>query len=227
MQINLKSIIYSLIAKEIQVYIPNEITDALYINNLVCSNCRNIWHTSLLECYFCGSLNSYLYKCSDCNKYIPITNSKKECPFCKSKKLYKICYNPDCISNTDENIKALTNKNNGVFDIHSTFNLSLQNCYHCGGKLNEYKSYLVFVCPDTLKIVNFEESYNLNILKEFLNRKLTENENYKEEYVIFKIKDINDNIKYIFNEIKHFYDTNFEKKENLYESISEIIEVLY
>lgn len=228
MQINLKSIIYSLIAKEIQVYIPNEITDALYINNLICSSCGNIWHTSLLECYFCGSINSYIYKCADCNNYVSITNSKKICTFCQSKNLYKACSNPKCISNIDPDISALTYKKKGVFDLESSFNLSLQNCYSCGGKLNEYRSYLIFVCPDTLQIEDFKDNYNLDILKNFLDKKLEENERYKEEYVILKIKDKNNHIKYFFDKIETFCN-DFEAKKIIfiYDSISEIINFLY
>ncbi len=228
MATNLKLIAYSFIAQEIQVYIPNEITDAIYINNLVCSTCGNIWHTSLLECYFCGSLNSYIYKCKNCGNYIPITNSKKECPSCNSKSLYKVCYNPDCISNTDEDIRELVYKNKGVFDRESSFNISLQNCYFCGGKMNEYKSYLIFVCPITLEVENFSDNYSLEVLKNFLDKKLEENQNYNEELVIFKIKNKNNNnIKYIFNKINYFYENNFEKPGIIYDSISNIANILY
>lgn len=141
---DLKSIFYAFVAQDIEVYTPDDTDNCLMINQLICNECGVFWHTSLLECYFCGEINYYVYACTSCGQMYSITNSSIKCDCGNSNsKLIKKCMNPDCISNNDSNIANLTLTKKGVFSLSSSFNLSLIHCINCGGLENRYLSYII------------------------------------------------------------------------------------
>lgn len=143
---DLKSISYAFVANDINIYIPDNEDDCFIAEKLVCTKCNSPWHTSLLECYFCGELNYYLYRCTACGKKYSITNSNVKCSCGNSdSKLIKACVNEECPTNTNEIIRNLALKEGGVFNLSSTFNLSLNYCVKCGSVSNYYKTFRTFV----------------------------------------------------------------------------------
>lgn len=146
----LKSQMYAFVASDVEVYVPDdEIQNHFVASKLLCSNCHNYWHTSLLECFFCGELNWYLYTCTSCGRKYSITNSAIKCE-CKdpSSKLIKACENKNCPTNTKKEIQEIARRQGGVFDLKSSFNLSLNYCVKCGNNSNSYQIFRVFLHED-------------------------------------------------------------------------------
>lgn len=138
---------FAFVASDVEVYVPDdEIQNHFIASKLLCSKCYSYWHTSLLECYFCGELNWYLYTCTSCGRKYSITNSSIKCE-CKdpNSKLIKACENSNCPTNTKEEIKVIAKKQGGVFDLKSSFNLSLNYCVKCGNNSNSYHIFRVFL----------------------------------------------------------------------------------
>lgn len=211
---NLKSIAYAFIARDIDIYIPDGENDCILVTKLVCSDCGEYWHTSLSECYFCGDLNYYLYKCDDCCTRYSITNASRKCGKCHSTKISKVCMNPNCISNTDEEIKAATLKKGGVFDLGSSFNISLNHCVGCGGKKNEYKVYRIYV-------YNYEaEAEDITKLKAYGLEKLNQNT----DLVLVKKKN-NKGISYNYYTLDAL--SNLSKINFTFDNLDKLIESLY
>lgn len=140
---NLKSLAYSFIANDINVYFPDGEDNCFLVEKLECFDCGTYWHTSLLECFFCGELNYYLYTDTNTGKLFSITNSNG------GDHKIKACVNPNCLSNTNEEIKKIVNKSGGVFELNSSFNLSQNYCIKCGSAKNKYNSIKVFLFDDT------------------------------------------------------------------------------
>ena len=155
-KIDIRSVAYAFIANDINVYLPDNEQECFIIEYLSCKKCHVKWHTSLLECYFCGEINYYLYKCNTCNKKYSITSTSKKC--C-GETLVKACINEDCASNTKSYIIPIANKEKGVFDLKSSFNLSLMHCVKCAATENYYQSFKVFVFNDKIE-TNFGTYYN-------------------------------------------------------------------
>lgn len=146
-----KSIAYAFISNDVNVYFPSEEKEYFVFEKLVCKDCKTFWHTALIECYLCGELNYYLYRCVSCGKHYSITKSIKECSACKSREVIKVCVNPNCITNTHAEIRNLTIKDGGVFDLASSFKLSLMFCVNCGSPDNFYNSQKIFVYNDKME----------------------------------------------------------------------------
>jgi len=143
----IKSICHAFVANDIHTYIPdNSQENHFVITSLLCKKCNTLWDTSLVECYFCGDLNHYLYTCTVCGSMYSITRAKVRCE-CndKNSKLIKACKNPACPTNTDSELKIVAEKEGGVFDRKSSFKLSLNYCQSCGNPSNFYKTYRVFI----------------------------------------------------------------------------------
>lgn len=184
----LKSICYAFVANNIHTYIHDTNQENHFVvTSLVCKKCNTLWDTTLLECYFCGDLNRYVYTCTVCGRMYSITRSNVKCE-CKDKnsKLIKTCKNPDCPTNTDFELKKIVEKEGGVFDLGSSFKLSLNYCQNCGNPSNFYKTFRVFICEDDGK--NIEDFINGNSIEEG-------------DLIIYKKKE-NDQIFYDFLVIK-------------------------
>ncbi len=160
----LKSIMYSFVSNDVDVYtLDDDNQNHFVITKLLCSKCHNYWHTSLMECYFCGELNYYLYSCTSCGKKYSITNSSVKCE-CKDpeSKLIKACVNSQCPTNTKANIVKLATKQGGVFDLKSSLTLSLNYCVKCGNTSNQYETFKVYLLENNLDISKFIEQNSID-----------------------------------------------------------------
>ncbi len=208
MNVDIKSIAYAFVSQDVNVYFPDGNEECFVIEKLVCLECDTFWHTSLLECYFCGELNYYLYECENCKTKYSITNSAQSCSNCnKEKTLLKSCINEKCPTNTHKKLKEIAKKEGGIFDFKSSLNLSLMYCIDCGCSANQYKTFRIFV---------YNDEFETNI-SDFLKR--------IETYL-----NINDII--IFKKHNGILKYNFQKINNLsiklpnqyiYKEISELV----
>ena len=140
---------YKIISLGFPVYTGDE-EDEFIIATLLCSKCNEIWQMSRSECMFCGHENPHIYECRVCHNKYSITRTSKKC--C-GKNLIKICINPDCITNTDEDIKRYFDEHGGVFEMSkSGATLNEMRCKKCGNKTNEYKSVIMKITSDITKI---------------------------------------------------------------------------
>ena len=159
MKIDDRSIVYALIANGVQIYFSDD--DYFIASKLICVECGYPWYMNLTECFLCGEINKFLYRCSDCFTFQSITKSNMKCKECGSSNLYMMCSNPDCLSNKDIEIKNRVYKLGGVFDKNSGLLIAQQYCINCGSNFHEYKNYKIVI-----RIVNDEEfdydSLNIN-----------------------------------------------------------------
>ena len=151
MQTNLRSLMFALKARDIELYLSNEADEHFVIAKLVCSKCKVNFYPDLLECYFCGEINYYLFTCTECGDFSSITGSSRVCRKCypnktgeKSTKKY-LCPNDSCVSNTNSEIKKIVISKDGVFKRGSGLNLSCTYCINCGSPKHEYKCFRVFL----------------------------------------------------------------------------------
>jgi len=140
-----KSISYALIANGVNIYEMEERQDIIYAVRLVCKNCNKPWYMNLTECFLCGAINPYLYRCDDCGTFVSITNASGHCNSCHGTNLHLVCPNPDCISNTDPDVKKEINAKGGVFDRDSGFLISQLCCIYCGNNEHIYKHRKIFI----------------------------------------------------------------------------------
>ena len=155
---------YSFVSNDVDVYtLDDDNQNHFEITKLLCSKCHNYWHTSLMECFFCGELNYYLYSCTSCGKKYSITNASIKCE-CKNpeSKLIKACVNSQCPTNTETNIIKLAKKQGGVFDLKSSLNLSLNYCVKCGNMSNYYETFKVYLLENSLDISKFIEKNSID-----------------------------------------------------------------
>ena len=146
---NKKSIMYKIISLGFPVYTGDE-DDEFVIATLLCSKCNEIWQMSRSECMFCGHENPHIYECRVCHNKYSITRASKKC--C-GENLIKICINPECITNKDEDIKKYFDDCGGIFEMSkSGATLNEMRCKKCGNKVNEYKSVVVKLVPDIKEI---------------------------------------------------------------------------
>jgi hypothetical protein len=155
-----KAVRYKLETLKYDVYYDDS-SSSIFVTKLICSQCRVKWNTKYNQCLLCGSINYQLRRCSNfsCNTWYSITGTQTSCNVCNSDTLIKSCINPNCISNTDEEVfneifhfsypkpemvngKATKQKvtNEGLMDDPSPFNFSQTWCTKCGGLKNEYKA---------------------------------------------------------------------------------------
>lgn len=148
---NKKSIMYKIISLGFPVYTGDE-EDEFLIATLLCSNCNEIWQMSRSECMFCGYENPHIYECRECKTRYSITRTSKKC--C-GRNLIKICINPDCITNTNKEIREYFDSVGGVFEMDkSGATLNEMRCKKCGNITNEYKSVIVKIVTDIKNIEN-------------------------------------------------------------------------
>jgi hypothetical protein len=174
-------------ARDIELYVSNDSEKYFFITRLICSDCKKEFYTDLLECYFCGEINYYLFTCTKCGKYSSITGSSRVCRKCYPKKtkeekstLQLSCTNKTCISNTDTTIQEFVSTKDGVFKRNNGLNVSCTFCINCSSPNHEYKSYRVFLYdePDFIndEYENFKkqnsESGDLVILKKHSSGKI-------------------------------------------------------
>lgn len=207
---DLKSIGYAFISNDIDIYFPDDEKECFIAEKLLCTECKSPWHTSLLECYFCGELNYYLYMCTECGMKYSITKSKVTCSCGNiNSKLIKACVNEDCPTNTDEIIKKIAIKEKGVFDLKSSLNLSLTYCINCGSISNYYKTLRTFL-------------FNMHANKD-INGFLDDHHVNKGDVIIFKNK-IDGEIVYDYSihNPKVDFEPSFE-----YSTLNDIIDILF
>ena len=151
MKINLRSLMFALKARDIDLYLSNEADEHFVIAKLVCSKCKAGFYPDLLECYFCGEINYYLFTCTKCGDCSSITGNSRVCRKCYPNKVGEkptkkyLCTNASCVSNTNSEIKKIVISKDGVFKRGSGLNLSCTYCIKCGSPKHEYKSFRVFL----------------------------------------------------------------------------------
>ena len=143
-----KSIAYAFVANGVQIYLGEE-EDQFITSKLICFDCGGSWYMNLTECFLCGSINKFLYRCSKCGEFVSITNSSRACSNCGSEDLYMACPNVDCISNKDDELSKEINQYGGVFDKESGFLISQQYCLYCGSQSHVYWNYTIKVITVT------------------------------------------------------------------------------
>ena len=180
-----KSIMYKIISLGYSAYLDED--DNYIINKQVCSKCGEIWNNSRTECFYCGTDNFHVYKCDKCGALYSITNASKKCGSCGSKKFVKVCLNPNCISNTNQNLKRYVNKMGGVFNKNTSASmLNAMRCHKCGNKSSFYKTMKIRVVDckppiieknvlyvnklkDSFEIYINDDKNNLKSIEEILN----------------------------------------------------------
>lgn len=151
---NKKSVMYKIISLGFPVYTGDE-DDEFVITTLLCSNCNEIWQMSRSECMFCGHENPHVYECRICHNKYSITRASKKC--C-GENLVKICINPDCITNKDNDIMRYFDDCGGIFEMNkSGATLNEMRCKKCGNKINEYKSVVVKLVSNIDEIENIDK----------------------------------------------------------------------
>lgn len=147
-RVSLKSFYYNLISHGCQVYLNDEINKLLIVK-LICTNCTENWKTGRQECFLCGTENFHVYTCIDCNHKISITAANKTtCPQCQSRgTLKQMCINPECVTNTSENLKEKVTSSGGVFQGNGGFSIRQMSCKQCGSTENKYASFECVVVP--------------------------------------------------------------------------------
>ena len=212
MNISEKSIAYAFIANGIHLYFSEE--DFFLVSRLVCKDCGDYWYMNLTECFICGALNPFLYKCNSCGSFQSITKSSHKCSNCDSEELFMTCPNPDCLSNTDTDILSEANKFGGVFNKNSGLLISQQYCLNCGSKSHVYKTFRIFVRAVKSKTVKFD---TLEINREII----TDN-----DYLIIKYLANKDSIKYRLYKIQEIIGKVLEL-DNLHDNFNGIVSELY
>lgn len=153
-----KSIAYAFVANGVQIYLGDQ-EDQFITSKLICSECGGPWYMNLTECFLCGAINEFLYRCSNCGEFVSITNSGGKCSKCGSEELYMVCPNPDCISNQNPKLLEEINSYGGVFNKNSGFLISQQYCLYCGSQFHIYKNYKIKIITLYSAIVNKGEIY--------------------------------------------------------------------
>ena len=207
-----KSIAYAFIANGVQIYLGDEI-DHFITSKLICSDCGMPWYMNLTECFLCGAINKFLYRCADCKEFVSITNSSGKCTACGSMDLYMVCPNPDCISNKDEALLKEINGYGGVFNRQSGFLISQQYCLYCGSQYHSYKNYKIRVITITSKIMTSNDILTSS-------SQLTDN-----SLLIVRVKS-GGNISYGSYKVSELNGENIELK-NLHTNFTEVIDSLY
>lgn len=133
-----KSIMYKIISCDCGVYLDD--WDEFIVSVLVCDRCGRPWNNSRTECFFCGTNNFHVYKCTKCGKYVSLTNATGKCDSCGGK-LIKACINPECISNTNNKLASFLIEKGGVFEKSKAASmLNEMRCKMCGCKSSKYET---------------------------------------------------------------------------------------
>jgi DNA-directed RNA polymerase subunit RPC12/RpoP len=207
-----KSIAYAFVANGVQIYLGDK-DDQFITSKLICSDCGGPWYMNLTECFLCGAINKFLYRCSSCGKFISITNSSRACGNCGSKELYMVCPNEECISNKDVELSKEINQYGGVFNKESGFLISQQYCLYCGSQSHMYKNYTIRVITTTSDVLSMNE-IDLNSQKLESNPYLVIRRKREEKisYGVYKRSESNEES----IELKDLYDNFTKVVESLY-----------
>lgn len=212
MNIDEKSIAYAFIANGVQIYLNEE--EHFIVSKLICFKCGDPWYMNLTECFLCGAINPFLYRCSDCGAFQSITKSGNECSQCRSEELYMVCPNQDCISNKNTAIFSEANDYGGVFNKESGLLISQQYCLTCGSKYHTYKNYDIYVRTSNIEELDFKE---LKINPDNISDKA---------YLIIKYKPNNATLKYGLYKIEDIINRKFTLK-NLKDNFGSVVAELY
>lgn len=131
---------YKIISLGCSVYVDE--WDEFVISILLCQNCRSVWNKSRTECFYCGTENYHVYRCTKCKKLYSITNASQKCTTeeCDGE-LIKACINDPCISNRNKRLAAYLEKFGGVFNIgNAGSTLNEMRCKKCGHKTSKFES---------------------------------------------------------------------------------------
>ncbi len=207
-----KSVAYAFVANGVQIYLGDD-DNKFVTSKLVCNNCGGTWYMNLTECFLCGSINKFLFRCQDCEEFVSITNNSRVCGNCGSKKLYLTCPNNDCISNKNKELSGEINKLGGVFNKLSGFLIAQQYCLNCGSQEHIYKNYIIRVITTTSDVLSTNE-----IL-------LNSSEWEIDSYVILRLKR-KDKIRYSVFKAADFNGKRIELEE-IYDNFSKVVEFLY
>lgn len=198
-----KSIAYALISNGLQIYLPED-ENSILVSKLICQNCGEPWYMNLTECFLCGAINPFLYKCNVCNNYVSITNAGKKCNKCgKEDTLHLECPNPNCLSNKDSLVKEKINDFGGCFNKNSGFLTSMNYCLKCGSSYHKYETVRLFIC-------------NSNEIKEF--KHIYEKKISPRSKILLKFKN-GENISYAITNINEIDNENLIKTEPKFELI--------
>ena len=208
----IKSIAYAFVANGVQIYFGDD-ENQFITSKLICSNCSGHWYMNLTECFLCGAVNEFLYKCSECGEFVSITNSSGKCIKCGSDKLYMACPNPECISNKDRELQTEINEFGGVFNKESGFLISQQYCLYCGSQSHKYRNHKISVITTHSDVLLFKDIYSSSMQLE---------DNW---YLIIKRKN-NDKVSYGVYKTSELNGRDIELKD-LYDDFSKVVERLY
>jgi DNA-directed RNA polymerase subunit RPC12/RpoP len=204
-----KSVAYAFISNGVQIYMNDD--EVIMISKLVCSECGDFWYMNLTECFLCGAINSFLFKCADCGSFQSITKSSSRCSECGGKNIFMSCANPDCVSNTDENILKEANSFGGSLNKNSGLIISQQYCLKCGSQNHEYKNFKL--------LVRTVDSVNLDSKSLLLPEK-----NDSEIFVLFRVRS-DDTIQYSVKKISQISATF--KLDGLMTSFKDVVSFFY
>lgn len=165
MNLDEKSVAYALISNELGIYISDEV-EFFLVFRLVCLECGYPWYMNLNECFLCGAINPFLFRCSSCRTFQSITKSNKKCNNCGAVDTLHIeCANPDCLSNANKKVSDAANRLGGVFNTDSGLFTAQQYCLKCGSEFHVYKSYKMYVRKTNKKQLSSDElGINPNML---------------------------------------------------------------
>jgi len=199
MKRELKSIAHASIANGIHIYVPEGEKNYIIGSRLVCAECNEPWYMNFTECFICGAMNPFLYRCDSCKSFNSITKSAGGCNNCgKRDTLHQECPNPKCLSNTNTKVHKAINMMGGVFNKQSGFRISLQHCLNCGSKYHMYKvrKLSVFTTSSTKMDITNLRVDDQEVLSTY-------------SFVIFRITE-KDKIKYSFLSLSEY----LQKKNN-------------
>jgi len=180
------------------VYLESENRSEILLALPRCTKCGTPWRFDISQCFFCGSINSFLIK-DENNNYVSATNASQ-----KMSRYYP-CINDKCLSNEKDVEKMIKSKYNGVFDRKSPFNTTLENCLKCGNDSYLYDTALIkiYVIDDPMQNINYDKEYDGIILRL-----------YKQKMIKFLIQNLENKLLTIFKSVDKIpmNETEFESE---------------
>ena len=217
MKRELKSIAHAAIANGVHIYIPTGDKNYIVGSRLVCAECNEPWYMNFTECFLCGAVNPFLYRCENCRAFSSITKASDKCGNCgQQNTLHQECPSPKCLSNTNGDVHKAINKIGGVFNKNSGFRISLQRCLNCGSQLHVYqvRRIIVFTLSSTRVDKTNLQIDDSKVLSSY-------------SYIIFRILE-NSKIKYSFLKLSEYIKAeNTFELANIYVSFGQIINKIF
>lgn len=206
-----KSIAYAFISNGVQIYTGKD--EYFIVSKLICKDCGDGWYMNLTECFLCGVINPFLYRCSKCQTFQSITKSNNICNKCGSEELFMVCPNKDCLSNKNKELFIESNKFGGIFNHDSGLMTSQHYCLNCGSEYHQYKNFKIYV-----RVIDNDE-FNFNEL-------LIKKENISENSYLILKHHTGKSLKYGLYSLKDIIDKKI-KIDNLKDNFSIIVSQLY